>query len=133
MGITMTKDELLQKPENKSLNNFILAGAIMCYVSSAITLIFALTNSGFPKNIILDAALVLALGLFIHIKKSLPASIVLLVYGILNVAVLILVYHRFGGWLILLAGALATYGTFKLNDVYKKSQSNAAQFYNIQE
>lgn len=63
----------------------------MCYISAGITAILGLAATNiagvnFSPIVLVDAAIILALGLFIHLKQSFPAAIILLVYGLANTA-----------------------------------------------
>ena len=110
----------------------ILASAILCYISAAITTAAALASTTVgsvtfsPLNL-LDVVLILVLGLLIHLKQSLPAGIILLAYSVINVIIMSIMFGKFGGWLLLVAGGLAFYSTYKLNKDYKAFNSNASQ------
>ena len=85
----MSKKDFLKLEQNKSIRTGIITSAILCYVSAGITTLVGLLGSSiggvnFNAFVLVDAAAILALGLFIHLKQSFPASIILLVYSIAN-------------------------------------------------
>ena len=75
-------------------------------------------------GILPDAALVLGLGLGIHLKQSRVCSVVLLAYGIFSCVVILLQSGRLGSWLIILAGVFAVIYTFKLEQEYRAFKGN---------
>lgn len=120
----MTKKDFLQLEQNKSLKTSLITSAILCYISAGITAIAGLASANvagisFSPLMLIDAILILAIGLIIHLKQSFPASVVLLIYGVINIAAMVIMYHKLGGWLILVAGICAVYSTYKLNNEYK--------------
>ena len=120
----MSKKDFLKLEQNKSMKNGILTSAILCYVSAGVTTLlglFATSIAGisFSPVVLLDAAIILGLGLLIQLKQNFPASVVLLVYGLINTVYMTVKSGTFGGWLILVAGICATYFTYKLNKEYK--------------
>ena len=104
-------------PENKSARGLILAGAILCYVSAGITTLVLVPNQ---PSALVDVIILLGIGLWVHLSKSKASGVVLLVYGVLNTLIMTILTHSFSGWLILLAGILASVGTSKLNDAWKR-------------
>ena len=124
----MSKKDFLQLEQNKSIRTGILASAILCYVSAGITTLVGLLSSNiggmsFGITVLIDAVIILVLGLFIHLKQSFPASIILLVYGLANTIYMTIKTGTFGGWLILVAGICATIYTYKLNKEFKAFSS----------
>ena len=77
----MSKKDFLKLEQNKSIRTGIIVSAILCYVSAGITTLAGLLGSSigginFNAFVLVDAAAILALGLFIHLKQSFPASII---------------------------------------------------------
>ena len=99
----------------------IMASAILCYVSAAITAVFALLFNPF---MFLDVIIVLVLGLLIHLKQSRVCAVILLAYSLFNCIVSLLSTGQLSGWLIILAGAFAVYYTFQLEKAYREFCGN---------
>ena len=124
-GRIMDMQEFAKLPELKSITRNITAAAILCYISAAITgiAIFALGNfngiSFSPLNFI-DVGILLACGLFLQLRRSFPAAIVILVYGAINVISVLVMTGKLGGWLVLLAGIFAVIYCYKLKKAYKE-------------
>ncbi len=112
----ISKKEFRKLSQMKNYNVCIRCAAILMYFSFAVTLISAVLVN--PLTII-DAILVLAMGLWLHISASKVPAVIIIVYGIYNLLVMIIMMHTFGGWLILLAGAIGAGGAFPLNKAYK--------------
>lgn len=132
----MSKKDFLKLEQNKSIRTGIIVSAILCYVSAGITTLAGLLGSSigginFNAFVLVDAAVILALGLFIHLKQSFPASIILLVYSIVNTIYMSIQAGTFGGWLILIAGIGATYYTYKLNKDFKAFSSTNQNYTDI--
>lgn len=102
----------------KSIKVIILISAIFCYISAGVTLMAALIN---PFSVF-DAAIVLALGLLIHILKSRIAACFLLAYALFNLIVSLLLLGQIGGWLIIAAAVLAVMGTFQFHIQFAQYQ-----------
>ena len=121
----MSKKEFLKLEQNKTIRRGILTSAIFCYISAGITTLLGLFSIEFIEGvntsyvILLDAIIILTIGLLIHLKQSFPASVILLIYGIANTIYLTVKTGMFGGWLILIAGASAVYYVYKLNKNFK--------------
>ncbi len=114
----LTKKEFLKTADMKSCRTNILVAAILLYFSAAVTLL--LTQSW------LDVALLLGLGLWLHIGKSRVCAIITTVYGLINMVIVSIASGSLGGWLILAAGIDAIFYTFKFNSAWKKYQEQSA-------
>ena len=87
----------------------------MCYISAGVTLIvlvFAMKS----YSSLLDVGLLLGLGLGIHLRQNIPCAIILLVFSIINILVMLVTSGTFGGWLLLIAGIIATVNTTKAHN-----------------
>lgn len=115
-----TLKEFLKLPENKKLNRQINASAIICYICALITL--GLMAAAEAPSMILDVAVVLVLGLLIHITKSKVCAVILLVFAVINTVYFLATTQQFGGWLLLIAGAYAVSATFRLDKLWKAYQ-----------
>ena len=68
----------------------------------------------------LDAILLLALGLWLHLGKSRICALVTLAYGILNMVMAVISSGQLQGWWIALAGAWAVAYTFQFHKMWNK-------------
>ena len=115
-----TIKEFLKLPENKKLRRQINAAAIICYICAFITL--GLMAVAEQPSMILDVAVVLILGLLIHITKSKACAIILLVFAVISTLIVLISTQQFGGWLLLLAGIFAVSATTRLDKLWKAYQ-----------
>ena len=115
-----TKKEFLQLPENKKLRSQLLGTAIICYISGGLTLLLML----FSMNLmmLLDVALLVGLGLGVHLAYSRVCAILLAVYAVFSVLVGIVVSGTVSGWLIVIAAIFAVLCTFNLEKGWKAYQ-----------
>lgn len=112
----LTKKEFFKHPNVASLRSQIIGAGIFCYISAGLSLVFA--------DSIIDALLILGLGLGIHLGRSRVCAIILTVYSVFNMIIMILLEGTLTGWLILLAGIYAIIYTFKYQSAwaeYKKT------------
>lgn len=93
----------------------IRGAAILCYICAAVTAVVAIM---FAPVMLIDAAVVLVLGLLIHLKQSRVCSVILLVYGVASFVMTLLNSGKVTGWLIVLAGVFAVIYTFRLDKEY---------------
>ena len=114
-----TKKEFLQLPENAKLKKELRTSAIICYICAGITLLVGLFAAENPY-VFIDVALLVGLGLGIHLKQSKACAIALVVYAVINTVIGLASTGRFSGWLILLAGVYAVIYTFKLDKAWKQ-------------
>ena len=104
---------LADKKMAKELN----ACSIICYVAAAVTLGLGLVG-GSVASVILDAVVLLGLGIWLQVTYSRIPAILLLAYSIINVVYVAVTTKQLGGWLILVAGILAVVYTFKAKKEY---------------
>lgn len=95
----------------------VIAASIIMYVSSAITLVIAVLGN---ITLLLDMAILVTLGVLLQIFKSRVVSILVGVYAIINVIVMMVALHSFGGELLILAAVLAIVGTFMLHSKWNE-------------
>ena len=113
----ISKSEFCRNHAPDKVRKNIRASAILCYVSAVVTGVLAVLIS---PTMLLDAAIVLVLGLLIHLKQSRVCAVLLLAYGIFSCIVVFLSTGRITGWLIILAGVFAVIYTFQLEKVYRE-------------
>lgn len=113
---SISKAEYCRNYAPDKIRKNITGSAILCYVSAAITAVFAVM---FNPMMFLDAAIVLVLGLLIHLKRSRVCAVLLLAYGLFNCVVMFLSTGKLSGWLIVLAGVFAVIYTFQLEKSYR--------------
>ncbi len=107
-----TKKEFLKLPENKKVRSELNGASIICYVCAGITLAVGIAAGGFPF-VLLDVAILVGLGLGIHLSHSRVCAVILLVYAAVNSVVGLLQSGRFSGYLVLIAGIFAVIYTFR--------------------
>lgn len=94
----------------------IRGAAILCYICAVVTAVVAIM---FAPLMLIDATVVLVLGLLIHLKQSRVCSVILLVYGVISFVITLLSSGKITGWLIVLAGVFAVIYTFRLDKEYQ--------------
>lgn len=112
----ITKAEFCRNYAADKTRKNIRGAAILCYVCAVITAVIGIM---FNPLMLIDAAIVLVLGLVIHLKQSRVCSIILLVYSVVSCVIMFLDTGRLGGWLIVLAGVFAVIYTFRLEKEYQ--------------
>ena len=117
----ISKSEFCRSCAPDKMRKNIRASAILCYISAAITAVFAIMFNPF---MFLDVVIVLVLGLLIHLKQSRVCAVLLLAYSLLNCVVILLSTGRFSGWLIILGGVFAVIYTFQLEKAYREFRGN---------
>lgn len=117
-----TKKEFLQLPENKKLRSQILGAAIICYISGGLTLLAMLLFTN--PMMLLDVAILVGLGLGVHLAYSRVCAILLAVYAVFSVIVGIVVNGTVSGWLIIVAAVFAVLCTFNLEKSWKAYQQH---------
>ena len=117
----ISKSEFCRNYAPDKMRKNIRASAILCYVSAAVTAVFAILFNPF---MFLDVIIVLVLGLLIHLKQSRVCAVLLLAYSLFNCVVMLLSTGRFSGWLIILAGVFAVIYTFQLEKAYQEFRGN---------
>lgn len=94
----------------------IRGAAIVCYFCTLVTIVLAIL---FAPLMLIDAAVILVLGLLIHLKQSRVCAILLLAYGVMGFS-LTMLDGRMSGWLIVLSGVFAVIYTFRLEKEYQE-------------
>ena len=114
-----TKKEFLALPENRKLRSNIRSVGIICYFCAAITAAagYFLLDAG--EFILLDVAILLGLGLGVHLGHSKVCAIVLLLYALVSAVLTCIDSGTFSGWLVILAGIYAVISTFRLDKQWK--------------
>lgn len=97
----------------------VIAAAVLYFVSAAITFITALLLN--PLTI-LDAILLVTLGVLVLVLKSRVVASLGLAYSLINTIFQFIMLRVFGGWLIIIASILAVIGTFMLHSNWAKYQ-----------
>lgn len=122
-GEVLSKRKFLKLPENKKIKSNISSAAIICYICAAITLAVSYAAGGIN---IIDPILLVVIGLFIQIRFSVIASLILLAYSIFNVIYMIIEYGKLGGYLVVIAGIYGTIYTIKAASAYKKYKKSVS-------
>jgi len=123
MDRDISKSEFCQYHAPDKIRKNIKGSAILCYISAAVTAVFAIL---FSPMMLLDTTIILVLGLLIHLKQSRVCAVLLLAYGLFNCAVMLLYTGRVTGWLIVLAGVFAVIYTFQLEKAYQEFRGNGS-------
>lgn len=123
VGGKLTKKEFYQLPGMKSCRSNITSCAVILYVCAGITVLATFFLDGFLASL-LDAAVILALGLWLHLGKSRIAAILTTCYGLFGVVVALIQVGKIQGWWIPLAGIWAIIYTFKFQNLWKKYQQD---------
>lgn len=117
-----TKKEFLKLPENKKLRSQIRGTAIICYICGGLTLLLMLVSMNLMM--LLDVAILVGLGLGVHLAYSRVCAILLAVYAVFSVLVGIVVSGTVSGWLIVIAAIFAVLCTFNLEKGWKAYQQH---------
>ena len=102
----MSKHDFYHSPLCKKYRGNIIASSVIIYICVGINLLLI--------------AIMLGLGLAIHLAQSRVCSILLCVYGVINTIYVFLSSGTFGGWLILVAAIYAIVATFQYQSVWNK-------------
>lgn len=113
----ITKAEFYRNHAPDKIRNNIRGSAILCYISAVVTAVVAVLAAN--PFMFIDVAIILGVGLAIHLKQNRACAVVLLVYGIASCLLTLLQTGRFTGWLIILAGVFAVIYTFRLEKEYR--------------
>ena len=116
-----TKKEFLNLPENKKVKNEIKTAGIICYICAGITLLASFATNTFPLSL-LDVAILVGLGLGIHLAHSRVCAIILTIYAASSMIIGIIQTGRPSGYLVLIAGIFAVIYTFKAEKLWKQYQ-----------
>lgn len=115
----MTKKEFDKHTNIVNVKKQITGAAIGCYIIAGINLLLAFLVA---FSNILDILLMLGMGLGIHLAKSRVCSIILTVYGVINVIVMTIANESLSGWWILVVGIYAIINTFKYQKAWAEYQ-----------
>lgn len=118
----MSKHDFYRSPICKKYRGNIIASSVIIYVCVGINLLLIALLQNYTS--LIDAAIMLGLGLAIHLAQSRVCAILLCVYGVFNTVIVYLSSGEFGGWLILVAAIYAIVATFQYQgawDKYSKS------------
>ena len=111
--LEFAKSQLISKEVRMSLN----MASILGYICAGINILIGL---GLKEPIVIISGLVmLLLVIGVHAFKSMICAIVFLVLSILNLAMTLIFYQEFGGWLIFVAGAYSVWAIGRLNGEYE--------------
>ncbi len=113
----MSKKEFYKHPNLNSVRKEINSCGIVLYILAALNLVISLLSGSAG---ILDAVLLIGLGLGIQLGKSRACAVILTVYSIINIIVLLVSTGSFGGYLIAIAGVYSVINTFKFHKLYKE-------------
>ena len=98
----MSKHDFYHSPLCKKYRGNIIASSVIIYICVGINLLLIAFLHTYTS--LIDVAIMLGLGLAIHLAQSRVCSILLCVYGVINTIYVFLSSGTFGGWLILVAG-----------------------------
>lgn len=119
----LTKKEFYKLPGMKSCRSSILACAIVLYICAGTTLLAALLVDSLSASI-LDAVLLVALGLWLQLGKSRVCAIITACYGLFGTGIVLFTTGRIQGWWIPLAGIFAIVYTFKFHKLWNQYQKD---------
>ena len=126
----MTRLEYLKSPEmslvRKNINTCAIMGYVIAVLSFGINYFMYQSLSG-----IFDAVLIVVCSLLIQLLQSRVASIILMVYAVLNVVVVVIQTERLGGWWIAIVGIYAIIYTFKFQKAWKAHKNGGAVDINL--
>jgi hypothetical protein len=130
MKDNMTRLEYLKSPEmslvRKNINTCAIMGYVIAVLSFGINYFMYQSLSG-----IFDAVLIVVCSLLIQLLQSRVASIILMVYAVLNVVVVVIQTGRLGGWWIAIVGIYAIIYTFKFQKAWKAHKNGGAVDINL--
>ena len=114
----MNKHDFYHSPLCKKYRGNIIASSVIIYICVGINLLLIAFLQNYTS--LIDAAIMLGLGLAIHLAQSRVCSILLCVYGVINTIFVFLSSGKFGGWLILVAAIYAIVATFQYQSAWNK-------------
>lgn len=120
----LSKKEFYELSGMKACRSNIKSCAIILYFCAAITTLAAVFWDMVPLLSIVDAVLLVLLGVWLQFGKSRVAAILITVYGIYNMVVSSLGTGSLRGWWIPLAGIWAITYTFKFYKLWNKYQKS---------
>ena len=120
-----TKREYLKLPENIRLKKNIRLSAWICYICAALTLVVGLFVSDAGLACLLDVAILVVLGIGIHVYQSRACAVILSAYALLNVIYTLATTGKFSGYIMILAAVYALMSTFTLEKQWKAYQQES--------
>lgn len=122
----LTRSEFYKEYAPKAARSNIIAAGVLSYISAALTLVLAFAIM-FNPFVLVDFAIVLGLGLGVHIGKSRVCAILLMAYAVYNTIFFLVTSGNFAGWLILIAGLCAILGTFSFAKAWEEYKGSLSQ------
>lgn len=113
----LTKKDFYHHPNMKGVKGEIRGCGIALYIFAVINVVASLTLN---MSSMFDAILLLVFGLVIHLARSRVASILFMVYAVINVVLAIVVLGAVRGWWFLVVGYIAIANTFKFHKAWKE-------------
>lgn len=114
----LTRKEFFAMYASDKVRKGIRSSAILCYVCAVLTVLYGWLTTGTLYSL-LDAAVIVLLGVLIHVIRSRAAAVILLVYSSINLIYTWVNTGSPGGWLMVVGGIAAVSATFSLNKEYK--------------
>ena len=117
----LAREQFDQHPLVQKYCKNIRASAIVMYVCAGITL---LANVVAAQNIagLLDVAILVGLGLGVHLARSRVCAYITLAYGVFNLIYMLVEYHIPGGYLVILGAVCAVGATSQYWKAWKNYQ-----------
>lgn len=122
----MTRREFLKSPEMDQTRKNIYSCAIAGYVVAVISLLANIFLFDNPSGIA-DSILIVILCVLVHTIQSRVATVILCIYGVLNMIVMSIYSGRFAGWWILVLGITAAINVFKFHKAWKEQKGFEAE------
>ena len=122
----MTKREFYKSPEMDKVRKGINGCAIAGYITAAISLALNLLLLDNPSGI-LDSIIIVVLSLLVQLLQSRVASVIFIVYSVINMAVIAMYMGRLGGWWFLVISVMAAINTFKFQKAWKEEKEFEAE------
>ena len=122
----MTKREFYKSPEMDKVRKGINGCAIAGYITAAISLALNLLLLDNPSGI-LDSIIIVVLSLLVQLLQSRVASVIFIVYSVINMAVIAMYMGRLGGWWFLVISVMAAIHTFKCQKAWKEEKEFEAE------
>ena len=105
-----SKQEFYKRFASKQTKSTLTVAGAILYICAAMNLVV---------GYIPDAAIILVLGLVIHLRGNRPCAVIMLVYSIFSCIVTSLARGTPSGWLLIIAGISAVQGAFALEKEYR--------------
>ena len=110
----MSKHDFYHSPLCKKYRGNIIASSVIIYICVGINLLLIAFLHTYTS--LIDVAIMLGLGLAIHLAQSRVCSILLCVYGVINTIYVFLSSGTFGGWLNSCGSNLCYCGNFPISE-----------------